>query len=649
MNKYSITDYLNRILFRALGLLIGRLPKGFSLFLGRRLGGILYYFHNRHKAVTYSNIKTAFGNKLSPSKLNKLTHDFYKSFGQNFFEIFFIPFVNKEYMKQYITFEGLEFIDEAFKKGKGVILLSVHSGSWELSNIICANFGFPFTLFVRDQRNTLLNELLNLYRSHKGCKIIERQNQIRQLIEALKKNEAIGMTVDQGGRNGCLVKFFGKDTSMATGAVRLALKYDTVILPAFYTRIRGPYIKTIIESPFEIKKTGNPEKDIHDNLQEIIHIFEKNIEKYAKDYLWSYKIWKYTKDKNILILSDGKSGHLRQAQAVAKIISKLLLDKGANTFIEIVEVKFKNSFAKKALVFSSCLAGKDHCQGCLWCLRTFLQKDNYKYLIEKKFDIIISCGSALSPINYVLSRENLAKSIVIMRPSVFSARRFDLVIMPRHDNPPKRKNVVVTGGALNLIDEQYLKEQSGKLITDYRLPITDYRLYIGLLIGGDTKDFHLKKDLILEIIREIKSVCERFNADILVTTSRRTQEEVARLLKEEFKDYSRCKLLVIANEKNIPEAMGGILGLSQLIISSPESISMISEAVNSKKYVLVFKSPGLNRKHLKFLDYFARNKYIYLTESCDLSKRIEDIWLNKPPIYATGDNLLISEAIKKIL
>jgi Kdo2-lipid IVA lauroyltransferase/acyltransferase len=650
MSKYFTADYLSRILFRALGLAIGTLPRDFSLFIGRRLGGILYYFDLRHKAVAYANIKTAFGNKLPPHKLSNLTYRFYRSFGQNILEIFFIPFIDKEYMNKYITFEGMEFIDEAFKKGKGVVFLGMHSGSWELSNVICANLGFAFSLFVRDQKNPLLNELLRMCRRQESCKIIERQGQIRQLIEALKNNEAIGMTVDQGGKSGRLVEFFGKDASMATGAVRLSLKYDTVILPAFYTRVKGPYIKTIIQPPVRIKKTQDAQKDIHDNLQEITRIFEKNIERYPSEYLWSYKVWKYAKEKHILVLNDGKAGHLRQGEALAKITSECLKENHSKAYIETVEVKFRSVFAKRVLMFSSCLSGKYQCQGCLWCLKAFLERDNYESLISKKFDIIISCGSAISSVNYVLSRENLAKSIMILRSPILGTRRFDLVIMPRHDNPAARKNIVATEGALNLIDQQYLKEQTEKLLTTYNLRLTTGDFHIGLLIGGDTKEFRLKKDAILGIIRQVKIACEKFNTDLLVTTSRRTSKEVEGAVKEEFLDYPRCKMLVVANEKNTPEAVGGILGLASLVIVSPESISMISEAVNSKKYVLVFGSVGLGRKHSKFLEYFARKKYIYLVENpLDLSKRIEDIWLNKPQIYTTNDSLLISQAIRKIL
>jgi len=642
-----VIDYLSCILFRIVGFCIRYLPVSFSLYLGRRFGDLLYYFDLKHRAIAYANIKTAFGQEFTPREIRALTHGFYRNFGQNLIEIFFIPSVDKKYIDKYISFEGLQYIDEAFRKKKGVILLGVHAGSWELSNIICANLGFPFSVFVREQKLPHLNKLLNSYRRQKGCKLIERENQTRQLIEALKNNEAVGLTADQGGKTGESVKFFGKDASMAMGAVKLAFKYDSVILPAYYARVKGPYIKTIIEPPFLVKKTSDPIKDIKNNLQELFRVYEKNIRSYPKDYLWTYKIWKYTNEKNVLILNDSKAGHLRQAQAVAKILSSILKEEGITANINTLEVKFKSVLAKNALTLSSCFSGKYNCQGCLWCLRKFLQEDSYRALLRVKPDFIISCGSSLSAVNYILCRENLSKSIVIMRPSVLSAKRFDLVIMPKHDHPPSRRNIVVTTGALNLIDGQYLKEQSEKLIKVSGFKLDAGGSYIGLLIGGDAKNFSLTKEIVRDAITQIKSAAEKLNADILVSSSRRTSKEIEKELKSEFGNYSRCKLLIIANEKNILEAVGGILGLSKIAVVTPESISMVSEAAASGCYSIVFEAK-INKRHDEFLRNMADKGYIHLSRVSEISLLAQRIWKERPRGNILEDNSLVKEAIKRI-
>ena len=646
MNKDSLTDYIACILFRVLGPLIRILPLGVSFFLGRSLGILFFTFDLKHKAIAYASIKTALGANLSPSAIKQVVRRFYQAYGQNLIEIFLIPRMDKAYLDRNIQVEGLDNAKAAFKRGKGVIFLSVHAGSWELSNILSAHLGMPFVLLVRDQKLPRLNKLLNSYRIKKSYKIIEKDSGVRGLIAALKNNEAVAMMADQGGRDGTIVKFFGKESSMPTGALRFALKYDAAILPVYYTRIKGPKVKVIFDEVFALKKTADLERDIKENLQELMKVFEKNIRKYPYEYLWTYKIWKYGRQKNILLLSDGKAGHIRQAQALADTVSGYLKEEGMIPSVYTQEVIFKNNLAKTALALSSGLAGKYHCQGCLWCLKTFLRDDVYKSLVGYKPDIIISCGGGLAPINYVLSRENLSKSIVVMRPSLLSTRRFDLVIMPRHDNPPRRNNVIAINGALNLIDENYLRQQSEKLLSaiNYKPLATN----IGLLIGGDSKHFRLSTDSVLEVINQVKEAAQILDAGILVTTSRRTSPEVEGLVKDEFRNYPRCKLLVIANEKNIPEAVGGILGLSRLIVVSPESISMICEAAASAKFVLVFKDK-VSQKHKRFLERMFKEKYIYLCGPGEISSLAKSLLQDKPAINKLDDRLIIKQALKRII
>ena len=656
MKKNLINDYLSYILVKLFGPFIRRIPLGISYFFAKLLGDFFYVFDHKRRRRVYAHLRYALGENLSCLEIRRINRQFFQNFMQNFLEVFMIPLINAQYINRYINIEGLDYIKEGLKKGKGVILLGMHEGSWELSNVICANLGFPLNFFIRSQGMPRLNALLNAYRQQKGCKLIQRENQIRQIITALKNNEVIGMTIDQGGKRGVWVKFFGKEASMASAAVRLALKYDATIIAGFYVRIKGPYLKIILHPPFAIKKTGNQDKDIHDNLSALISIFEKDILDYPQEYYWNYKIWKYSQEKNILILDDGKTGHLRQSQLVANIIEDCLKEKGIKTKKEILGIKFKNKFCSLALVFSSGISSglesifkvKYSCQGCLFCLSHFLDKKSYQDLLKTKPDIIISCGSSLAPVNFIFRSETLAKSIVILKPSILSTKRFDLVIMPKHDNPPKRKNIVITEGALNLINPQYLKEKENELIKalDGKLKID--LSYLGLLVGGDTKNFRLDKETIYEVIRQIKSLAEELNFQILVTTSRRTPFEIEQLLKKEFKDYPPCRLLIIANERNLPSALGGILSLSKIIIVSAESISMISEAASAKKYVLVFEASGLDKKHKRFLEFFRENKYIYLVKPKELKITAQRILSEKPPFSKPEDNSLVRQAIEKI-
>ncbi|MCX5710087.1 MAG: ELM1/GtrOC1 family putative glycosyltransferase [Candidatus Omnitrophica bacterium] len=608
--KDSLKDYLACILFRVFSFILRILPVQLAFFLGRRLGDLIYFLDPKHRARVRANIRKALSGKLDLRQIKMISREFYRELGQSIVEVFLIPAIDKKYLEKYVTIDGLDNIYNGLKRGKGVILMVVHEGSWELSNIVSSLQGYPFNVIVRDLGMPRLNNILNVYRRQKGAKTIDRENQLQEVIRVLKNGEALALTIDQGGAQGVHVKFFGRDASMASGAIKLALKYDSAMLPVFISRIKGPQSKITIRPSLELKRSGNSVNDLQANLQEAVHIFEDFIAKEPKEYLWTYKIWKHGLERDILILWDGRAGHLRQAQAAAALLSENLKTRNIEAIIQEVEVKPG--------------AG------------------NYAGLKRFSPDFIISCGASTAKINYRLSKVNQAKSIVIMRPGLMSINKFDLAIIPRHDNPPERRNVVETSGALNLIDEDYLKEQAAKL----NLKAANY---IGLLLGGPSKKFALTKERVLEVARQLKKGAQELGADILISTSRRTPKDIENLIRDEFKDYPACKLLVIANEKNIPEAVGGILGLSSLVIISPESISMVSEAASSGKHVLVFKEKGLSSKHARFLEYLAENKYIHLTDACDLAAKIAQIHSAKLENRVLQDSLPVKKAMAQII
>ncbi len=648
-NKDFLIDYSGYILLKSLGPLIRLLPLPVSFFIGRMIGDFFYLADLKHRSIAYVNIKTALGDSLTPCQIRGVVRKFYRSFGQNIIEIFCLPRFDKKYLNRYVEIEGQQNIQAGFKKGKGVIFVAMHAGNWELSNIIAANLGIAFCMFVREQNFPRLEKLLNFYRSQQGCRFIQRENELRELIRVLKANESVAMTIDQGGRSGTLVKFFGKYASMASGAVRLALKLDCALLPVFPARVKGPFIKFQVAEVFEPRSTGNLEEDVRINLQSLVRVFEKYIAASPQEYLWTYKIWKYSRERDILILSDGKTGHLRQSQALAGITADYLKAKGITANIKTIEVGFKGGWASRGLTLANCLAGKYICQGCMLCLRAFARGESYQRLIGEKPDIVISCGSALVAVNYLLSRENRAKSFVIMRPSVFSTRRFDLVVMAKHDRPLKRRNVAIIDGALNLIDQEYLADQTRRLSRETGISFPDGQVYFGLMIGGDTKDFRMEETSVRSVLESLKGAALKYNAQILSTTSRRSPKEVDSLIKQELSGFARSKLNIIASENNFSSAVGGILGLSRIVVVSGESISMVSEAASSLKHVVVFKSKGLPARKNIFLENIASQGMVELVAPNEVGKAVERIMNGPSPVKPLRDKQIIIEFLRRII
>jgi len=283
-------------------------------------------------------------------------------------------------------------------------------------------------------------------------------------------------------------------------------------------------------------------------------------------------------------------------------------------------------------------------------MKACLDKDTYETLMKTYSDFVVSCGSSLSAVNIFMSKENNAKNVIVMKPGIFMGlRKFSLALIPEHDRPVDRKNIVRTMLAPNLINEEKT-HRDGELLS--RRVHTGATGAVGVFIGGDNPEYALTREIALSVAQNLTGFCDKSGAGILLTTSRRTPKEAEDLFKDKSVSSGHFKLLVVANEKNPPETVGGILSLSKVIVVSSESISMISEAVASGKPVVVFrlarKKAGI-AKHERAVGVLEKNGYITVCEAADLESTLLHVWSNPPATKRLDDNDRILKAVGRLI
>ncbi len=654
-------DYVLYVVVKAFGGLVRRLPLGVALMLGRFLGRVAYYFDNRHRIQVLLNLKTAFSSTKTPEEIQATAQAVFVNFGQNMIELLRMPDMTPGAFKDYVTIEGREHVEEALKGGKGVILLAMHSGSWELANLASSTLGGVYKVMVNPQsRFSRLDTLLNSYRSCGGSVVLERGAGTREMVKSLLRNEIVAMVVDHGGKSGKRVPFFNREASFSVGAVRLALKFGTPICFAMIRRDGRAHHHLTIHKPMDLLGSGDVEKDVRDNLTRIAGIMEKYVRENPAEYMWFYKIWKYATVSETVLLDDGRTGHLRQSQAVLRTLEAHLKKGGRDCRTSTVEVVYRNALAARALVFLGCVSGGLLRLFRLPLLKWCLTPESFRSLFSIKPDFVISCGSASAYVNFLLSAEQYAENVSILKPGVLNVRRFSLVILPEHDrrwdsNNYDDSNVIFTKGALNLINAEYLQENAERLQKRFsHLKIGD-NFKIGVLLGGDTKEYVLSLKKVKIMVHQLTEASEEMNADILLTTSRRTSEKVENFIQRHLKHFPRCRLLILANRNNVPEAVGGILGLSDMVIVSGDSVSMISEAACSGKPTIVFpiqsrfRLRGKESKHHRFIDVLTEQGYILSTDVRHIKQAVYNLVKNKIRLHPLDDSVVVEVGLKRIL
>ncbi len=338
---------------------------------------------------------------------------------------------------------------------------------------------------------------------------------------------------------------------------------------------------------------------------------------------------------DVLILSDGKAGHLNQSLGMVRQIPGLRF--------RVADVKFVSEY-HRALVWAAGICG---C-GKISFLRRMLTPDSFASLMESAPRVVLSTGTSVAPVNLTLGRIFRAKTAVSMKPGPIPLSRFDLAIIPMHDEPPAMPNVIQTLGAPNLINADLLQREAAKL---KQAIDSKKKVRIGVLVGGENKDYYISQSTGAALIGQIDKLCRTLDAEVLWSTSRRTPPFVETMIVDAYQGHPECPLISLASacvENPVP----GILGLCDIIVVTEESTSMVSEAANSGKTVVVVRIDRRSGKPLKqerTVQELSKLGYVVVSYPGQLYQTVMDCWPPKGGPKVLDDTRIAADALNGLL
>ncbi|MGE5279383.1 MAG: ELM1/GtrOC1 family putative glycosyltransferase [Deltaproteobacteria bacterium] len=637
-------DWILFFLFSAASGIVRRVPIGVCLAAARFVGRAYACVPSRSRRRAHAHLKIAFPQEGRAGRA-RIVRSMFEHFAQNAVDVLAAPALDERLVRDRVQLKGAEAMREALASDKGVLLLGVHAGSWELSNIACAVL-FPerrYAMLAQPQKRTRrLDAFLNAMRERKGCHVI-RVAELRKMRTHLAQGHVLGMVADHGGRDGLPVAFFGKPANTPVGSLKLAAKLGCRIVLVTCRRLGGPR-NELAFAPFEPVASGDETADLRENLRRINSHFEEFIRRHPEEYLWTYRRWKHGPQKDVLVLSDGKAGHLKQAEALCAMLRQA----GWDVRSRRVDVRFRSPRRRRMLVLVGRLLGMYPASRLLPFAVT---PDTFERLAGVYCDMVISAGSSLAVVNLVCARENEARAVVLMRPGLFAVRQFDLVLMPEHDRPRPAKNVVEIVGALSHVTRENLEADFLDLASAHpSLRSARRGPRIGVFLGGDSKNYALTPSLARFVCEQLERALEASGAELALTTSRRTSAAVAETARSFFGNDPRCRLLVIAAEHNPPGAVGGIFFWSDALVVSGDSISMVSEACASGRPVIVFEPHVKNARNKvqRFLDRLAERHAILRVKPSGLSQALEDVFAGRRASPAQNTQSRVMEALERL-
>ena len=284
------------LLARAAGAAAGLLPHAARLAIGRSLGSLVYALDARHRKITLGNVDMAFGDEKSAAEKRAIAEGAFRHFGAMLFEMLTLGRPSWAELEPRFEFEGIERLERARRRGKGVILIAAHFGNWELHGVAHGYRVGKLHLVAREQDNPYLNRWLEEIRTISGNEVVYKSRALSQMRKLMREGGCVAVVTDQNVhlQDAVFVDFFGRQAATTPVASWFALKTGAALVPAFCYPIASGRYRAVYEDPVDVEPYRNMDRDaaVAALTQKLASIQESHIRKAPDCWLWMHRRWR---------------------------------------------------------------------------------------------------------------------------------------------------------------------------------------------------------------------------------------------------------------------------------------------------------------------------------------------------------------------
>jgi mitochondrial fission protein ELM1 len=222
-------------------------------------------------------------------------------------------------------------------------------------------------------------------------------------------------------------------------------------------------------------------------------------------------------------------------------------------------------------------------------------------------DLVLVAEGALGNVALDIGRKSggRTKVVCIGRPRGRMSG-FDLIITTPQYRLPNAANVLELKLPLHRLDRHRMDEAAAALGPEMSsLP----RPWVALLVGGTSAPDVLDSAVAQDLARRALAYAKESGGSLLVITSPRTGREAEKALAAAFNGKARCSFW---SQKGTQNPYSGYLALADRFIVTSDSVSMVTEAILTKKHVAVYRLPVKYSKWMSFLSKHGHSTHALL-------------------------------------
>ncbi|MDH5544463.1 MAG: LpxL/LpxP family Kdo(2)-lipid IV(A) lauroyl/palmitoleoyl acyltransferase [Gammaproteobacteria bacterium] len=266
------------------------LPQPMRMAAGRAIGRLLLKFAGKRRRIAERNLHLCFP-EADAKWVSDITRANFESMGEALIETGMCWWLAEPKLIALTDIKGLEHLQAALDKGKGVILLSAHFTSLELGVRLLDPFTEATIYPVYQRHKNPLMEYIITGNRLKHAKGVFSNDNVRGMIRALRNNGVLWYAPDQNyrGQFSAMVDFFGHAAPSNTATSKLAQVSGAAVLPYIIQR-RADGLGYCVEIGAALDNFPGESAEV--DTRRYHEIIEQAIRITPEQYLWTHKRFK---------------------------------------------------------------------------------------------------------------------------------------------------------------------------------------------------------------------------------------------------------------------------------------------------------------------------------------------------------------------
>jgi KDO2-lipid IV(A) lauroyltransferase len=289
--KKEVAHILIYVNFVAFFYVIRALPAFTYRPVSRFMGCLAFFLSGSNRKKISKNLKIAYGDTFNSEERKRITKDLLSNIVLSFCEVVWAAGRDAGQIVSRAVIEGEEKLKSALATGQGVVGVCSHMGNFPLQHVILVKKGYPANVIVKNPTAMYLSRFCERLACRNNVPFISKREvktAVKDAQEWLSSTRGIlSFFLDQHSGRGAKVEFYGVDVLAPTGAALFARKYNCIALGIFTHRLRDGRHRIIIEGPYPLNRTDDPEEDARINTS----YFMKRVEHYVRLYPEEWFTW----------------------------------------------------------------------------------------------------------------------------------------------------------------------------------------------------------------------------------------------------------------------------------------------------------------------------------------------------------------------